>query len=226
MPQLEILTIFFVFPLPNHDVFQGVSAYLEALVRRITAPRLKTLKIDFKFFKQITFSVPQFMNMTEIFRFNSAEFQFFDDSVDMKVYPHVGATMHAFSIVFYCRHLDLQVSSVAQIFNSFSQVFSAVEHLTLEHKSHSRSSEERNEADDTELREFLRSFGNVKTLNVDDGLVKEVSRCLQLDDGELLVLLPELQELTYPGSSDTDDIFTSFIDARRNAGRPVTLTRR
>jgi hypothetical protein len=68
---------------------------------------------------------------------------------------------------------------------------------------------------------------NVKTLNVDDELVKEVSRCLQLDDGELLlVLLPELQELTYPGSSDTDDIFTSFIDARRNAGCPVTLTRR
>jgi hypothetical protein len=224
MHQLEILTIFFVFPVTNRDVFQGVSAYLEALVPRITAPRLKTLEIDF--FKQITFSVPrllQFMNMAESFRFNSAKFQFIDGNVDMKVYPHVGATMYAFSIVIYCQHLDRQVSSVAQIFNPSSQVFSAVEHLTLEHKVHSRSSE----ADSTEWREFLRSFSNLKILNVDDGLVKEVSRCLQLDDGELLlVLLPELQELTYPGSSDTDDIFTSFIDARRNAGRPVTLTRR
>ena len=55
----------------------------------------------------------------------------------------------------------------------------------------------------------------------------EVSRCLKSDDGELpLVLWPELQELTYPGSNDTDDIFASSIDARRNAGRPVTLTRR
>ena len=230
MPQLEILTIFFVFPVPNHDVFQDVSAYLEALLRRITAPRLKTLEIDF--FKQITFSVPrllQLMNMTESFRFNSAEFQFFDDNVDMKVYPHVGAAMYAFSIVFYCRDLDWQVSSMAQIFNTFSHVFSALEHLTLKHKVRSRSSEEleRNEVDNTELREFLGSFSNVKTLNVDDGLVKEISRCLQLDDGELpLVLLPELQELTYPGSSDTDDIFTSFVDARLNAGRPVTLTRR
>jgi hypothetical protein len=225
MPQLEILTIFFVFPVPDLDVFQGVSAYLEALVRRITAPRLKTLEIDF--FKQITFSVPrllQIMNMTESFRFNSAEFQFFDDNVDMKVYPHVGATMYAFSIVVYSQHLDRQVSSVTTIFNSSSQVFSAVEHLTLKH---SRSSEERNEADGTEWREFLRSFSHVKTLNVDDGLVKEVSRCLQLDDGGLLpALLPELQELTYPGGSDTDDVFTSFIDARQNAGRPVTLTHR
>lgn len=226
MPQLENLTIFFVFPVPNRDVFQSVGAYLEALVRQITAPRLKTLEIDF--LKQITFSVPrllQIMDMTENVRFNSAEFQFFDDNVDMKVYPYVGASTYAFSIVVYSQHLDRQVSSLTTIFNSSSQVFSAVEHLTLKHKVHSRSSEERNEADGIQWREFLRPFSHVKSLNVDDGLVKEVSRCLQLDDGGLLlVLLPELQELTYPGSSDTDDIFTSFIDARRNAGRPVTLT--
>ena len=228
MPQLEVLTIFFVFTVPNRDVLHGVSAYLEALVRRTTAPRLKTVEIDF--FKQITFSVPcllEIMNMTESFRFNIAEFQFFDDNVDMKVYPHTRSTTYAFSIVVYSQHLDQQVSSVATIFNSSSQVFSAVEHLTLKRQVQVRSFEERNETDGTEWREFLRSFSHVKTLDVDDGLVKGVSRCLQLDDGGLLlVLLPELQELTYPESSDTDDIFTSFIDARRNAGRPVTLTHR
>jgi hypothetical protein len=159
IPQLEILTIYFVFPVPNRDMFQGVGTYLEALVRRITAPRLMTLKIEF--FKQVMFSVPcflQFTNTTKSFRFNNAEFQFFDDNVDMKVYPHVGATMYAFSIVVYCQHLDRQLSSVAQFFNSSSPVFSAVEHLTLEHNVHSRSSEERNEADGTEWREFLRPF--------------------------------------------------------------------
>ena len=52
------------------------------------------------------------------------------------------------------------------------------------------------------------------------------SRCLGLEDGELsLELLPELQELTYSGSGDTGDAFTPFIDARQNAGRPVTLVR-
>ena len=128
--------------------------------------------------------------------------------------------MCAFSIVVYCQHLDQQVSSVAQIFNWSSQIFSAVGHLTLGRSVYSRSFDVRNKAGGTEWREFLRSFSNVKILNVDDGLVKEVSRCLQLDDGELLVLLPGLQELIYPGYSDTDDISTSFIDARRNAGRP------
>jgi hypothetical protein len=66
----------------------------------------------------------------------------------------------------------------------------------------------------------------VKTLRIPHGLVEELSRCLRLEDGELpLELLPGLQELTYSGSRDTGDSFTSFIDARRNAGRPVALVR-
>jgi hypothetical protein len=57
---------------------------------------------------------------------------------------------------------------------------------------------------------------------------EEISRCLQLEDGELQVplkLLPEPQELTYFGSRDTGDASTSFADACRYAGRPVTLVR-
>ena len=51
------------------------------------------------------------------------------------------------------------------------------------------------------------------------------SLCLRVEDGELpLELLPELQELTYSGSGDTGDAFTSFINARQNAGRPVSLS--
>ena len=38
-------------------------------------------------------------------------------------------------------------------------------------------------------------------------------------------LLPELQELKCYGEGDIGDAFTSFIDARQNAGRPVALVR-
>jgi hypothetical protein len=134
--------------------------------------------------------------------------------------------MYALILTVDSWHLDWQVSSVAQISNSLGQMFSAVEHLTLEHEEHSLSSEEHNEVDHTEWLRLLRSFSNVKTFRIDNGLVEELSRCLELDDGELpLGLLPELQELTYSGSGDTGDAFTSFIDARQNAGRPVTLVR-
>ena len=113
---------------------------------------------------------------------------------------------------------------MTQIFNALGQIFSEVEHLTLAHKVHSRSSEEHKEVDRTEWRKLFRSFTNVRTLRIDEGLVKELSHCLQLLDGEHpLEVLPELQELTYSESGNANDAFTSFIDARRNADRPVTL---
>lgn len=103
-------------------------------------------------------------------------------------------------------------------------MISAVEHLTLEYEEHSQSSETHNDVDRTEWRKILGSFRNVKTLHVDDGLVNGFSRCLRLDDGEhTLELLPELQDLTYSGGNNAGDAFASFIDARQNAGRPVTL---
>jgi hypothetical protein len=101
-----------------------------------------------------------------------------------------------------------------------------VEHLTLEHEEHGRSSEEHNEVDRTEWRKLLMSFSNVKTLRIAKGLVGELSRCLKLEGGELPYgLLPELQELTYTGSGDTGDAFASFTDARQNAGCFVILDR-
>ncbi|KAF8493696.1 hypothetical protein F5888DRAFT_1908565 [Russula emetica] len=255
MPQLETLAILFTFPVPNRDVerqlthtpitthitlpnlrffwFRGVSAYLEAVVCRIMAPRLESLHIHL--FKQLTFSVPrllQFMNTTENLRFDNAKIMFKDKRIDVgMVFRHGEADSYTgryydFFVTIGCWHLDWQVSSVVQISNVLSQAFSAVEHLTFEHEVHSQSSEEHNDVDRIEWRELLRSFSNVKTLRVEDGLVEELSRCLRLEDGELpLELLPELQELTYFGSGDTGDAFTSFIDARQNAGRPVTLVR-
>jgi hypothetical protein len=247
MPQLETLSIIFEFPVPNRDVerqliqrpiltsvtlpnlrwfsFKGVSAYVEAVVHGITAPRLE--KLDMEFFKQLTFSVPhlqQFMNTAESLRFDSAKFVFSGDGIYVKVYPPEKAAMHALSMNVFCCHLDWQVSSVAQISNSLSQIFSTVTHLTLEYKVYNQSSEEHNGIDRTEWHNLLRSFCNVKTLHVDYGLVKELSRCLRLDNGEPpLDLLPELQGITYSGSGSAGVAFAPFIDARQSAGRPVTL---
>ena len=248
MAQLEYLNIAFTFPIPNRDVerqlthtaitthitlpnlrvfwFQGVSAYLETAVRRITTPRLEKLRI--LLFKQLTFSVPhllQFMNRTENLRFSDTVIAFQDEKLNVLYFREAGAFV--FSVTVHCWHLNWQVSSAAQTSNVFSQVSSAVEHLTLQHKVHSQSSEEHHDIDRIEWHNLLRSFSNVKTLFTQDGLVEQVSRCLRSEDGEIpLELLPELQELIYYGSGDAGDAFTSFLDARRNVGRPVTLVRR
>ncbi|KAI0285882.1 hypothetical protein BGY98DRAFT_245073 [Russula aff. rugulosa BPL654] len=204
MPQLETLEIAFSHPVPNRDVerqlmhtpittqvtlpnlrrflFQGVTAYLEALVRRITTPSLE--KLEILFFEHLTFSVPlllQFMHATENLRFGRGKFQFFNDHVEVKIYPRKEAKIH---------------------------VFSAVEHLTLEHGVHSRSSKEHDEVDRTEWRKLLRSFRNAKSLHIAD----ELSRGLQLDGGEpSLELLPELQELIFLGRGDRTVLNDGYI---------------
>ena len=252
MPQLENLAILLAFPVPNRDVerqltntpnatpvtlsvlrffrFRGASTYLEALVHQINTPLFEKLLIYF--YNQLTFLVPrlrQFMHRTEnlslVPRFENVKLEFFNKRAFMALYPRGELNTHAFSINVDCRHLDWQVSSMVQIFNSINPIPSTVEHLTLQYSVHNQSSEEHHEIDRIEWRKLLRPFSNVKTLHVDNVLVKEVSRSLRLDDGELPPeLFPELQELTYSGSGDTRDAFKSFIEARQNAGHPVTLT--
>ena len=249
MPQLENLAILFTFPVPNRDVerqltrtpittritlpnlrsflFHGVSAYLEAVVFPLTAPRLENLQIQF--FEQLTFSIPrlpQFMNTTENLRFDKAviEFKFYELDIQFSR----KANTYAFGVKVNCSHFDWQVSALAQISNALGQVFSVVEDLTLGCNICLESSEEHYDVDRIKWRNFLRSFSNVKTLRVEQALVKELSRCLRLEDGELpLELFPELQELTYFLSryDGVDDAFTSVVDARQSAGRPITLVR-
>jgi hypothetical protein len=247
MPQLEKLSISILHPLPIEDVesqlmrtlimthvtltnlrwfnFRGDSAFEEALVRRMTTPRLE--KLRFWFVEQPTgmFSVPnllQFMNTMRHLKFDSLKICFFSAQIFVGVNgledPPPG---YVFSMAVCCSPLDLQVSSVAQIFDSIGQIFSPVESLAFEYEEFY---EEQNEFDRIEWRRLLRPFSNVKTLRINEELVEGLSHCLRPDDGENpLELLPELQELTYSGSGDTGDAFTSFIDARRNAGRPVTM---
>ena len=244
MPQLEMLLIHFHFSVPDPDAegqlmpmpsmthitlpnlrfftFQSVSAYSEAVLSRLTASRLETFQICYP--KQPTFSVPElllFMGRIENLRFDRAKFHFDKRRVYVEVNPPENSmSVGVFSITVHCWPLDWQVYSVAQIFNALSQIFSAVEHLTLAHKVYGWSSRV---VDRTEWRKLLRSFSNVKHLHVHLGLVVELSRCLQLDGGEHpMELLPKLQELSYPGIVDPN-VFTSFIDARQDAGRPVTL---
>ena len=246
LPQLETLVIRFSRPVHKRDVerqlmhtpittpvtlpnlhyfrFDGVSTYSEALVRQITTPRLEHIEI--LFFSQLTFFVPclqQLLNTTENLKFDTARFGFFDEGVSVALDFREVETV-GLAIGVHCWHLDWQVSSMAQISSSLGQVFSVVDHLALDHGVHSQSSEEHNVIERTEWRKLLRPFRNVKTLLIEEGLVEGLSRCLQLEDGELpLELLPELQELSFPLDDNNSDAFTSFIYARQNAGRPVTL---
>ncbi len=245
LPQLRLLEIGFRFPVSKRDIerqllqspiithvtlpnlhffgFAGVSVYLEALLPHMTTPVLETLIVQF--YNQLTFSAPrllQFMTTADNFRFNRVEFLFYHEAVAVYVYSSVGTGV-CFTVDVYCEHLDWQVSSVAQIFNVLGPLFSDVVDLALDYKEHTLSSEWHNQVDRAQWRELLGSFRNVKTLRVHNGLVSDLSRCLQLDGEPPLELLPELTELVCPAGSVNDKTFSAFIDEREVAGQPVKL---
>ncbi|KAH9955481.1 hypothetical protein BC827DRAFT_1158220 [Russula dissimulans] len=225
-PQLETLSIMFHSPVPNCEVkrellrrpltthvtlpnlccfgFGGATAYLEALLPCMTAPLLA--KIEVLFFNQLTFHLPhvlQFLNTAENPRFSSTKLIFREEWFSAVLYPNKEARIYSLYMDVGCRYLDWQVASTAKIFRVLRSAFSSVEDLTLEYWRYDVSPERPNEADRTQWRDLLRPFSN---------------------DGESPVeLLPELKELSYSYRRKFNDAFTAFIDARRIAGRPVTV---
>jgi hypothetical protein len=248
MPQLAILEIHFRSPLPTRDVerqllatpitshttlpnlrrfsFKGVSAYLEDLLRSISAPVLSELQIVF--FNQLTFTVPrllQFMGTSGTLSFNTVQLAFEHPFAELTASQLGEGRDHRFCVWIICRHFDWQVSSAAQILNTLQPVLSVAEKLTLLHVQIDLSSEWLNEVDRTQWRQLLRPFTNVKTLRVNDDLVGKLASSLQTEDREPpLELLPNLKEVEYSGGDEARDTFISFIDERQVAGHPVNLT--
>ena len=249
LPQLETLGIGFHSRIPEGDVemllsrmpiithitlpnlrwfgFRGADAYLEALLPQMTTPILERLEMYFWF--QPTYSVPhllEFMEAAKNLKLGSAKFVFYGNMAAVDVFSHRGATMYNFRLEVYCRELDQQVAAAAQIFGALRKVFSAVEYLFLEIQARSTWWGTSNEAHRRNWRALLEPFINVKTLSVSNDFLTQFSRSLQVGDGgSPMELLPEMKQLEYNIKRIAGDAFDSFIDARKNAGHPVTLVR-
>ena len=244
LPQLQNLTLVFS-SIPDHEIqrhllhapnithttlpnlrifnFGGVCAYLEAFLSRMSTPLLETLSVSF--FHQLNFSVlhlRQFVTNAENIRSSRVNFLFYHKAVVVYMYSSMSASVYKLFLRVSCDHLDLQVSSMAQIFSVLNPLFAAVD-LTLDYRSHTPSSQWHNQVDHTQWRKLLGSFGNVRTLRVHDGLVGELSRCLASDGEPAPEILPELETLVCPIGSRDDQKFARFVHDREVAGLPIDL---
>jgi hypothetical protein len=249
--QLEELSICFAIPLPHSGAerelldaiespttllrlkrftFRGVSAYLENLAARIRAPSLERLHITL--FYQGVFDLPHlsyFTNTTEGLQLPIlANIIVEPDSVtlttDHRRPLQLGSRPSGFSIRVMCDVFD-HVDCAAQICNTLGTVLSDVEKLTLTGRSWTPVDQQGGDINSATWRTLLRSFIGAKKLHMCRVLQREISRALQVGDAGLDPwLLPSLQELI-PDFSErrVDNSFTSFIDARQVAGRPVRL---
>jgi len=254
MPQLEKLQVGFHSPVPNHDVeiqlsdtpmrthvtfpnlhwfgFQGVSAYLDALLSHMATPSLERFYVWF--LNQLTYTMPNLLQLSstkENLRFTMAYVAFSRDLALVKMHSYQGDVIRQVNVHVKCGRSDRQVSSMVQILNALSPMFSAVEDVRVALR-HPLWSEELDDivVDRTQWRELLRPFGPVNTLQLEgdevNQLVAELSRSLRVNDGESpMELLPDLKNLIYSGRVSGDP-FKAFIEARKKAGHPVTLVRR
>jgi len=194
----------------------------------MTTPLLQALMVYF--FNQLSFSVPrlsQFMITTEHLRFTRATLLFYHKGVFTNLDNPLAGTGPAWLTYFGAnvtsRHLDWQVSSIAQILNNLRPLFSSVIDLTLDYREHASSSELHNKVDRTQWRDILGLFRNAEILRVHKGLVGEVSHSLRLDGEQSMELLPELKELVCPTGSVDDKTFASFVHDREVAGQLVKV---
>jgi hypothetical protein len=251
MPQLEKFEIGFHSPVPNHGVeiqlldtpmmthvtfpnlrwfgFRGVSAYLDALLSRMTAPSLEKLYVWF--FHQLTYTMPnllQFSSTKENLRFSTTHVVFQRGMAYMNMHSYDGDVRSDVYVAVRCKKFDWQISSMAQILDALSPMFSAAEDLRVAMK-YFPSSEEGSAVDDSQWRKLLRPFSLVNTLRLGgegvNEFAAELARSLQVNDEESpMELLPGLKNVIYSGYIFSDP-FKAFIDARQKQGHPVVLVR-
>lgn len=207
---------------------QGANAYLEALLPRVTIRLLERLQLYFLDQLKHYFILPRrlFMSSADNVWLKTVRLTFLKDDLQVDAYTDdTNLKAYQFGMTQGGRHFDWQLTCVTKFLTTFRTVFSPVEHLILRHDGHLTPSEWNNEAGPTQWREIFTVFGNLKALYMDQRLAGQVSRSLRPDGGEPATdLLPELREIGYTTSDDSDNaFFAEFVHARQNAGRPVAV---
>jgi hypothetical protein len=222
--------------------FKGVSEYFEDLAAQIDAPRLNTLFIFL--FNQLIFETPQlvqFICRTDELNLkapNRADLLFHDDFVKFSLFSQAHTTnCGRLEIVLESKVSEWQLSSVAQVCNSFLFPLSALENLSIyDSKSVSRfpfGSPWHQGMDSTQWLELLHPFNAMKNLYLSNGLVQHVLPALHSHDDEagITEVLPALQNLLiedfdpYPPWVPVRKEIREFVDARVLYGHPMSVYR-
>jgi len=257
MPQLGHLGLEFNYHVPSNDIgrelasvkrislpnlfeifFKGDSSYLEGIAARITAPLLMSFRATF-----LTESSSVFPHLSGLLssalelRLPVASITFSQTRVDdanvaiymarseqnLDLWP-LGAP---FQMVFFSQELSLQVASAERLCSALTPMLSTVEKLHLDLDWNSWHLEDDDGIEDVMWLNLLRPFREVEKLQVDGGLMDDLSLALcSNDNGATTDILPKLRKLTRPDYTCFGEAFDKFIATRREAGQYITKRRR
>ena len=206
--------------------YQGTSKHFDPLVAIIDAPRLRV--VDITFFCETTLDAWQFGRFIERIemRLSQADILFSKNFTSIR-FSHPDAHPDAptrLGIRIPCKHLDLQLSSLAQILNHFSHVSSRIQILSIDMTdSPSRQVDVGGEP----WLNLIRAFGGVQSFSVAREPATDILRALCLADGQHPTALPALsglrirKRLTMHGP--LWDAIQSFNASRWLSGTPVLV---
>ncbi|KAI0293326.1 hypothetical protein B0F90DRAFT_1928281 [Multifurca ochricompacta] len=201
--------------------FCGISEYLEDVVAGIDAPALGHFYV--KLFNQLMFDVPQlhqFISRAERLRVPSeARLESFKNGVSITLFqPPRTYTSGYLSLWIACNPFDWQVSSIAEICNQSSTLFSRVEQLYI--LGHVSQPGREDEIGATEWFELFRPFTAVRSLYVSKFLGPLVVDALEdTADGPVMEVLPALRLLQFEGSQNQHLLRSSSP----HASSPISL---
>ena len=204
--------------------FQGVHGYLEDLVTQIDAPLLSNFKVTF--FMDPNFEVRQlhrFTSHAEKFKkLDHATVSVSNDAIAFFI-PVPGYRVDS-QLEIRCKRLDLQLSSLAQVFNSFLPLLSTLEKLHIRESVIHYHPRWKDDIESTQWLRLLNPFTAVESLSVVNGSVRCVCDALK----EVTDVLPALQSLfiwALPHGPTRKPVGT-FVAKRRLSGHPVSVYHR
>jgi len=216
-------------------VFRGRGRYLEGLVSCIRAPVLTYFTLSF--FPRPSIPLPrlsEFLIAAEELRYPVCSFTFSgptekNPGVSIVVAPgldELSPEDAPFRIRFPCRTIDAQVACAGRISTALAPMLSSVERLHLEYYATRWHRGFPPEIPREAWFELLRPFSNVKKLQLDTAMSREVSFALCPEDGPPAEgVLPKLSKLLRPHRAHFEGMLNPFIAARQAAGQRISKRR-
>jgi hypothetical protein len=218
--------------------FQGDSDYLEGLIGRINAPLLTNFHATF--FETPSSTLPHLSRLVSAaseLRFSVASIKFSGKRIDdfnVTIYMAVSEETldqqpysAPFQLGFYSPPLDVQVASTGQICAALTPMLSTVKTLHLDLVGGRWQFGPDGGIEAARWHDLLRPFCNVEKLQVDAGLMKDLSVALCANDnGRSREILPKLWKITRPDYTRFRDVFDGFIAAREDTGQRIVKRQR
>ena len=218
-----------VLPVLGHFWFRGVVEYLEDLVARIDAPRLRWS--DITFFNDIVFDTPQltrFISHTPMLEaFDVTNVTLWDDTASVTLSSSYEDIDESLKVSISRTELDWKLSFLEQVCTSSLPPLSTLHDLYME--GHPWPQDWKDNIDYDQWLELLQSFATMKNLHLSKGLAPCVVPALQdLVVGRTTEVFPNLQNIFVEELQESGPVredIGKFVATRQVTSHPIAVSR-